>query len=100
MYFSARSSDSDSPVNKRIKKQRRKSKGEDGHERYEKKHKRYRVRSAYINNRIPLHIIPARVDNKNVLHAYPINDPHQAQKYGYDGFEYLCRPKEDPMYVK
>lgn len=100
LYFSGRSSDSDSPVNKRIKKQRRKSKGDDGYERHEKKHKRHRVRSAYINNRIPLHIIPARVDNKNVLHAYPIKDPHHAQKYGYDGLEYLYRPKEDPMYVK
>lgn len=98
LYYSGQSAEHESPVNKRQKKQRRKSKGEDSH--HDCRDKRYRVKSAYINNRIPLHIVPTKVDNKMLLHAYPIKDADQAQKLGYEGFQARQGSKREDHYVK
>ena len=56
---------------------------------------KHRVKSAYINNRIPLHIVPTKIDNRMFLHAYPINYPYQ-----YNSKEDSHCENEDPVYVK
>lgn len=124
LYFSGRSDDSESTGNKRDRKQRRKSKDhseyetEHQHSRHHK-HRPHRVNSAYINNRIPLYIVPTRMDNRMLLHAYPIKDycvnrhdksrgHHGSHKegipqpafYGHENFEFVMKPKEERMYVK
>ena len=98
LYYSGQSIDHESSANKRQKKLRRKSKGDDGH--HDSRHKRHRVKSAYINNRIPLHIVPTKVENRMLLHAYPITDAEQAQRLGYESFPSKQSSKREDHYVK
>jgi hypothetical protein len=56
-------------MNKRNRKNSRKSRDEEGR-------RHHRVKSAYINNKILLYIVPTVRDNRTLLHAYPINDMH------------------------
>jgi len=58
-----------------------------------------RVKSAYINNRIPLHIVPTVRDNRMLLHAYPINDVYAQQQHAPNDRDSFAG-NVDPVYVK
>jgi hypothetical protein len=90
VLFPPRSSDdSDQQMNKRNRKHRRKSRGEE-----DRRHQR--VKSAYINNKIPLYIVPTMKDNRTLLHVYPMNDMH----YRNSGHTTDHHDKSDPKLVK
>ena len=104
LYFSPRSDESDEHINKRKRKHRRKSRGYDDLYNHNHEHTgrrgNARVKSAYISNRIPLHIVPTMRDNRMLLHAYPLNDPYSAQGYPNIMKEPVPVEKSDPVYVK
>ena len=76
-------------MNKRNRKLSRKSRGEESR-------CHHRVKSAYINNRIALYIVPTVRDNRTLLHAYPINGMHHHSAC----HQVEHQEKVDPRYVR
>ena len=90
--LSPQSPDSEEYQRKRNRKHRHKSKEE-----HSRKHGR--VKSAYVKQRIPLHIVPTMKDNRMLLHAYPMHN--FSQPPGYSTIEKdRVNIKFNPKFVK
>lgn len=97
LYFSPKSDDSEKYMNKRSRKNRRKSRDEEHHYGDRRSH---RVKSACVSNRIPVQIIPKVRDSRMQLHAYPLVDMYPSQAHAGYMKEPSSGEKEDPRYVK
>lgn len=99
LYYPPAEGEIEGKGRRRNKKRMRKKRAEERmnyHEAigYEKHGKKHRNKSAYVNNWIPLQIFPTRIDNKTLLHAYPLcNDVYPP--YMHPGELHECPNHED-----
>lgn len=75
IIFGDQSSESDEHRKKRHTKHRQKNREE------EYSRRSGRIKSAYVKQRIPLHIVPTMKDNRMLLHAYPMYNSSQPPTY-------------------